>query len=193
RDAETGVHIERMGRLCERLARAVGLSVVEADLLRHASALHDVGKVGIPDEILLKPGKLDDAEWAQMKTHTTIGASILSGSKSALVQMAEQIARSHHERWDGSGYPESLKGDKIPLPARICAVCDVFDALLSPRPYKDAWPLPEVIEELASLRGTHLDPSLVDAFLPLAPALHQECFADDAPAESTAPPGRAPA
>ena len=110
RDAETGVHIERMGRLCERLAREVGLSVVEAELLRHASALHDVGKVGIPDEILLKPSKLDPAEWARMKTHTTIGASILSGSKSALVQMAEQIALSHHERWDGSGYPEGLSG-----------------------------------------------------------------------------------
>jgi CHASE2 domain-containing sensor protein len=191
RDAETGVHIERMGRLCERLAREVGLSVVEAELLRHASALHDVGKVGIPDEILLKPGKLDAGEWAQMKTHTTIGASILSGSKSALVQMAEQIARSHHERWDGSGYPEGLKGEAIPLTARICAVCDVFDALLSPRPYKDAWPLPEVVSELASLRGTHLDPALVDAFLPLASELHAECFGEDAPAES--PPGIAAA
>ena len=191
RDAETGVHIERMGRLCERLAREVGLSVVEAELLRHASALHDVGKVGIPDEILLKPGKLDAGEWAQMKTHTTIGASILSGSKSALVQMAEQIARSHHERWDGSGYPEGLKGEAIPLTARICAVCDVFDALLSPRPYKDAWPLPDVVSELASLRGTHLDPALVDAFLPLASELHAECFGEDAPAES--PPGIAAA
>jgi CHASE2 domain-containing sensor protein len=178
RDAETGVHIERMGRLCERLAREVGLSVVEAELLRHASALHDVGKVGIPDEILLKPGKLDSAEWAQMKTHTTIGAAILSGSKSALVQMAEQIARSHHERWDGTGYPDGLRGDEIPLPARICAVCDVFDALLSPRPYKDAWPLADVIRELAGLRGTHLDPALVDAFLPLAADLHAECFAE---------------
>jgi HD-GYP domain-containing protein (c-di-GMP phosphodiesterase class II) len=177
RDAETGVHIERMGRLCERLAREVGLSVVEADLLRHASALHDVGKVGIPDEILLKPAKLDPTEWAKMKTHTTIGASILSGSKSALVQMAEQIALSHHERWDGSGYPEGLKGDDIPLAARICAVCDVFDALLSPRPYKDAWPLRDVMIELASLRGTHLDPALVDAFLPLAVDLYDECFA----------------
>ena len=187
RDAETGVHIERMGRLCERLAREVGLSVVEAELLRHASALHDVGKVGIPDEILLKPGKLDAAEWAHMKTHTTIGAAILSGSKSALVQMAEQIARSHHERWDGTGYPDGLSGDEIPLPARICAVCDVFDALLSPRPYKDAWPLAEVMRELASLRGTHLDPSLVDAFLPLAPDLHAECFAADMAAGSTEP------
>jgi CHASE2 domain-containing sensor protein len=179
RDVETGVHIERMGRMCERLAREVGMSIVEADLLRHASALHDVGKVGIPDEILLKPGKLDAAEWETMKTHTTIGASILSGSKSALVQMAEQIARSHHERWDGSGYPDGLKGGEIPLAARICAVCDVFDALLSPRPYKDAWPLSEVMRELASLRGTHLDPALVDAFLPLAPDLHAECFREE--------------
>ena len=179
RDAETGVHVERMGRLCERLAREVGLSIVEADLLRHASALHDVGKVGIPDEILLKPGKLDPAEWSKMKTHTTIGANILSGSKSALVQMAEQIARSHHERWDGSGYPEGLEGDEIPLTARICAVCDVFDALLSPRPYKEAWQLADVMRELASVRGTHLDPALVDAFLPIAPDLHTECFGED--------------
>jgi putative two-component system response regulator len=171
-----------MGRLCERLAREIGLSIVEADLLRHASALHDVGKVGIPDQILLKPARLDPAEWAKMKTHTTIGASILSGSKSALVQMAEEIARSHHERWDGSGYPEGLKGDDIPLPARICAVCDVFDALLSPRPYKEAWPLANVIRELATLRGTHLDPALVDAFLPLATDLYEECFAPHEPA-----------
>jgi CHASE2 domain-containing sensor protein len=179
RDAETGVHIERMGRLCERLAREVGMNMVEADLLRHASALHDVGKVGIPDHILLKPGKLDPVEWAHMQTHTTIGASILSGSKSALVQLAEEIARSHHERWDGSGYPQGLEGDAIPLAARICAVCDVFDALLSPRPYKDAWPLADVIKELGTLRGTHLDPSLVDAFLPLASDLHAECFGEE--------------
>ena len=197
RDAETGVHIERMGRLCERLALEVGMSIVEADLLRHASALHDVGKVGIPDEILLKPGKLDRDQWAKMQTHTSIGASILSGSKSALVQMAEQIARSHHERWDGSGYPDGLKGDEIPLAARICAVCDVFDALLSPRPYKAAWPLDEVIEELATLRGNHLDPSLVDVFLPLAAELHAECFAEETmeqlPAASHEPPGMAAA
>jgi response regulator RpfG family c-di-GMP phosphodiesterase len=185
RDAETGVHIGRMGRLCERLAREVGMTAAQADLLRHASALHDVGKVGIPDEILLKPGKLDPAEWAQMKTHTTIGASILSGSRSELVQLAEEIALSHHERWDGSGYPQGLSGAQIPLAARICAVCDVFDALLSPRPYKDAWPLGDVITELASLRGTQLDPALVDAFLPLAADLHGDLFR-----ESEAPPPR---
>jgi HD-GYP domain-containing protein (c-di-GMP phosphodiesterase class II) len=180
RDAETGVHIERIGRLCERLAREVGMTRAQAELLRHASALHDVGKVGIGDDILLKPGKLDPAEWATMKTHTTIGASILSGSRSELVQLAEQIALSHHERWDGAGYPQGLEGDEIPLAARICAVCDVFDALLSPRPYKDAWPLRDVIRELASLRATHLDPALVDAFLPLAADLHAEWFREAA-------------
>ena len=194
RDAETGVHIERMGRLCERLAREVGMNVVEADLLRHASALHDVGKVGITDEILLKPGPLDPAQWETMKTHTTIGASILSGSRSELVKLAEQIARSHHERWDGSGYPDGLRGDQIPLAARICAVCDVFDALLSPRPYKEAWPFDDVIRELASLRGTHLDPSLVDAFLPLTGDLHAELFGEpDARPIRHASPGAAAA
>jgi HD-GYP domain-containing protein (c-di-GMP phosphodiesterase class II) len=193
RDAETGVHIERMGRLCERLAREVGMTAEQAELLRHASALHDVGKVGISDEILLKPGKLDPAEWATMKTHTTIGASILSGSRSELVQLAEQIALSHHERWDGSGYPQGLEGDQIPLAARICAVCDVFDALLSPRPYKNAWPLRDVIRELASLRGTHLDPALVDAFLPLAADLHGEWFGESAPPADAARPGTAAA
>jgi len=193
RDAETGVHIERMGRLCERLAREVGMTAEHAELLRHASALHDVGKVGISDKILLKPGKLDPAEWATMKTHTTIGASILSGSRSELVQLAEQIALNHHERWDGSGYPQGLAGDEIPLAARICAVCDVFDALLSPRPYKDAWPLRDVITELASLRGTHLDPALVDAFLPLAADLHGEWFGESAPPAEAAHPGAAAA
>jgi response regulator RpfG family c-di-GMP phosphodiesterase len=121
-----------------------------------------------------------------MKTHTTISASILSGSRSELVQLAEQIALSHHERWDGGGYPQGLGGDQIPLAARICAVCDVFDALLSPRPYKDAWPLGDVIDELASLRGTHPDPALVDAFLPLAANLHGQWFGEPAPAGEAA-------
>ena len=142
RDAETGVHIERMGRLCERLAREVGMSMVEADLLRHASALHDVGKVGIPDEILLKPGKLDPAEWVKMKTHTTIGASILSGSKSALVQMAEQIARSHHERWDGTrlpGGPEGRTTSRSPPASAPSATCSTRCSRRAPT--RSAWPL----------------------------------------------------
>ena len=142
RDAETGVHIERMGRLCERLAREVGMSIVEADLLRHASALHDVGKVGIPDEILLKPGKLDPAEWAQdadphhdRREHPVrleVGAR--ADGRADRPQPPRALGRAAATR-------TGLKGDEIPLAARICAVCDVFDALLSPRPYKDAWPL----------------------------------------------------
>jgi CHASE2 domain-containing sensor protein len=186
KDAETGGHIERIGRLCERLALEVGWSAEEADLLRHASALHDVGKVGIPDHILLKPGKLDPAEWAKMKTHTTIGGRILAGSRSALVQMAETIAVSHHERWDGSGYPEGLAGEEIPLAGRICAVCDVFDALLSPRPYKEPWPLQAVLDELVRVRGSHLDPALVDAFLPIAAELQHDWFADEAEGRAAA-------
>jgi putative two-component system response regulator len=148
----------------------------EAELLRHASALHDVGKVGVPDSILLKPGKLDPEEWATMQSHTTIGASILSGSTSPLVQLAETIALTHHERWDGSGYPQGLAGDDIPLAGRICAICDVFDALLSSRPYKDAWPIAEVLAELERQRGSQFDPRLIDVFLPLARELHREWF-----------------
>ena len=116
-----------------------------------------------------------------------IGARILSGGRTPFLGLAEQIALSHHERWDGTGYPEGLKGDEIPLAARICAVCDVFDALLSPRPYKDAWPLHDVIRELGNIRGTHLDPALVDAFLPLASDLYAECF------EQYEPPAQADA
>jgi CHASE2 domain-containing sensor protein len=174
RDAETGLHIDRIGYLCERLGREVGMSAADAELLRHASALHDVGKVGIPDEILNKPGQLDPDEWATIKTHATIGASILAGSRSELMQLAETIAASHHERWDGGGYPRGLRGDEIPLAGRICAVCDVFDALLSDRPYKDPWAVDDVIAELQRVRGTQFDPALVDAFVPIARALHSE-------------------
>ena len=176
RDGETGRHIERIGRFCERLALEIGMTAGEAELLRHASALHDVGKVGIPDHILLKPGPLDPAEWTTMKTHTTIGASILAGSGSELVQLAETIALTHHERWDGTGYPDGVAGDEIPLVGRVCAVCDVFDALLSARPYKDPWPLDEVLAEIGRLNGSHFDPRLVDAFLPVARELHREWF-----------------
>ena len=176
RDGETRLHIERMGRFCERLALEVGLSPKEAEELRYASALHDVGKVGIPDTILLKPGLLDLREGEVMKSHTTIGGQILGGSSSELMQLAETVATSHHEHWDGGGYPRGLAGDAIPLAGRICAICDVFDALLSPRPYKDPWPIEDVLAEIERLRGTQFDPRLVDAFLPLAPALHSEWF-----------------
>lgn len=178
RDADTGLHVDRIGRFCERLALEVGADPQDAELLRHASALHDVGKVGIPDSILTKPGRLDTDEWATMKTHTTIGGSILAGSDSKLVQLAQTVALTHHERWDGQGYPLGLRGEEIPLAGRICAVCDMFDALLSARPYKSPWSIDDVMVEIARLRGTHFDPRVVDAFLPMARDLHRAWFTE---------------
>jgi putative two-component system response regulator len=133
--------------------------------------MHDVGKIGIPDRVLLKPEKLDAEEWALMQSHTTIGGAILAGSSSPLLQMAEAISLTHHERWDGSGYPAGLRGEAIPLAARICTVCDVFDALISNRRYKDRWLVEEAVDELEAQRGRHFDPALVDAFLALVPEL----------------------
>jgi CHASE2 domain-containing sensor protein len=167
RDGDTGQHIERMSVLCERLALAVGWSVADAELLRHASALHDVGKIGIPDRVLLKPSKLDGEEWEIMKTHAMIGASMLADSRSELLQLAESIARTHHERWDGTGYPARLRGEGIPIAGRICSICDVFDALVSPRPYKDPWTVPDALAEIGAQRGRQFDPQLVEAFLGL--------------------------
>lgn len=168
RDQETGDHISRMSRLCHRLALVMGMPRAEADRLRHASAMHDIGKIGIPDRILQKPGKLDPDEWEVMKGHTTIGAAILGGSNAPLIQMAETIARTHHERWDGSGYPAGLSGVDIPLIGRIVAICDVFDALLSERPYKHAWTLDDALAEIRAQSGRHFDPQLVDPFEQLA-------------------------
>jgi CHASE2 domain-containing sensor protein len=167
RDEATGHHIERIGEVCRRIGLALGMSADEAELLRHASAMHDVGKIGIPDRILLKPGPLDPDEWKVMKTHTTLGARILQGSSSPLLQMAEVIARTHHERWGGGGYPEGLRGEEIPLVGRICAIADAFDALVSERPYKDAWPARDAVAEIRRQRGAHFDPRVVDAFLEL--------------------------
>jgi CHASE2 domain-containing sensor protein len=171
RDGDTGQHIERMSILCERLAGEIGWSVAESELLRHASALHDVGKIGIPDRVLLKPGKLDAEEWEVMQTHAMIGASMLADSRSELLQAAESIARTHHERWDGTGYPARLRGEDIPIAGRICSICDVFDALVSPRPYKEPWPVADALAEISSQSGRQFDPQLVEAFLGL--------FADD--------------
>jgi CHASE2 domain-containing sensor protein len=165
RDEETGDHIERIAELSHRLALAAGLSEDEAELLRRASAMHDVGKIAIPDRILRKPDPLDAGERAEMQRHTEVGGDLLAGSRSPVVQLGEIIARTHHERWDGSGYPNGLAGEEIPLPGRICAVCDVYDALTSARPYKPAWSVGAAREELRSLRGRHLDPELVDLFL----------------------------
>jgi CHASE2 domain-containing sensor protein len=188
RDAETGHHIQRIGHFCERLALEIGMEPADAELLRHASALHDVGKVGIPDGILTKPGRLTDEERETMKTHTTIGGNILSGSASELVRLAQEIALTHHEHWDGNGYPNGVSGERIPLAGRICAICDVFDALLSTRPYKEAWSIDRALEEIERVSGSQFDPGLVQAFVPIAPELHREWFgADDSvPSEERA-------
>jgi response regulator RpfG family c-di-GMP phosphodiesterase len=167
RDEETGDHIRRITSLCHRLALAAGLSIEEAELVQRASAMHDVGKIAIPDEILRKPGPLAPEERAIMQRHTTIGARLLSGSRSPLVQMAETIARTHHERWDGTGYPAHLAGEEIPLAGRICALCDVFDALVSKRPYKPAWPVAQALEEIRRGSGSQFDPHLTRLFLDL--------------------------
>jgi len=167
RDGETGAHIERMSALCHSLALAAGVEPEPAEEIRRASVMHDVGKIGVPDSILHKPGKLDAEERAIMQTHTTLGAEILAGSQVPLIQTAEVIARTHHERWDGAGYPAALAGEAIPLSGRIAALCDVFDALTSERPYKRAWSVAEARAEIAAQRGRHFDPRLTDLFLAL--------------------------
>ena len=182
RDEETGLHIERMSRMCEALGRAVGMSESEAERLRLASALHDVGKIGIPDSVLLKPGRLDPDELEIMRSHTTVGAAILGASRLPLVRLAEEVVLTHHERWDGTGYPRGLAGEQIPLSGRIAAICDVFDALLSSRPYKDGWPLEEATAEIARLAGSHFDPDLIPVFLGLVPGLVRELEMVSAPA-----------
>jgi len=165
RDQETGLHLERISRMCERVGLAMGMTATEAETLRNASLLHDVGKIGVPDAILQQPGALSPEDRELMRRHATVGGAILAGSSAPVIRMAEQIALTHHERWDGSGYPAGLRGDAIPLPGRICAVCDVFDALLSWRPYKDPWPLEEALAELRRERGRHFDPAVLDVFL----------------------------
>jgi hypothetical protein len=174
RDRETGEHIERIGGLCYQLALASGLSVDEAEVVRDASALHDLGKIGIPDEILRKPSEFTAEDREIMKTHTTIGSGILEGSSSRLVQVAELIARTHHERWDGNGYPAGLSGEEIPIEGRICSICDVFDALMSERPYKPAWTIEAALAEIRAKSGTAFDPRLVELFLRFASRIERE-------------------
>lgn len=164
-DDDTGQHTQRVGELAGRLAWALELPPAEVDLIARAAPLHDVGKIGIPDAILRKPGKLTAEEFGQMKTHTTVGAQILAGGRSELIQMAERIARHHHERWDGTGYPVGLRGVAIPLEARIVAVADFYDALTHDRPYRPAFSLEYTLEQLRSGRGSHFDPDVVDALL----------------------------
>jgi CHASE2 domain-containing sensor protein len=177
RDADTGGHLERMSLLCWRLALAIGVDAQTAQELRRASLLHDIGKIGIPDRVLRKPGRLTDEEYALMRSHTDVGSAVLAGSPSSLVRMAETISRTHHERWDGSGYPAGIAGDAIPLVGRIAAICDVFDALVSERPYKRAWTEAEALAELHAQRGRQFDPGLVDAFLALLPEVREELAA----------------
>jgi putative two-component system response regulator len=164
RDDNTGQHTERVGQMSALLARQIGLSDTQVSLIRRAAPLHDVGKIGIPDSILMKLGKLTAEEFELVKTHTTIGARILSGSRFTILRLAEEIAYNHHERWDGSGYV-GTRGSDIPLAGRIVAVADVFDALTQKRPYKAAWPVAEAIAEIDRQRGRQFDPALVDAFL----------------------------
>ncbi len=166
KDPDTGNHILRISDYSTEIARSLGLPADEIEILRYASPMHDIGKIGIPDNILQKPGKLTPEEWEVMKTHTLIGARIVGHgkSKSMLLNAAAEIALCHHEHYDGSGYPQGLRGDKIPLFARIVALADVFDATASERCYKKKWPVEEALKYIRSMAGTHLDPHLVRVF-----------------------------
>jgi putative two-component system response regulator len=165
RDADTGAHIERIGRYSATIARRMGLRNGEVDNMLYAAPMHDVGKIAVPDRILLKTGTLDADEWEVMKKHTTIGAEILQGSDAEFIRLAELIALTHHEKWDGSGYPRGLKGPEIPLAGRIVAIADVFDALTSVRPYKEPFSLTDSLDIVRKGRGVHFDPDVVDAFV----------------------------
>ena len=169
RDDMTGFHIIRMSRYSQILALAAGMSEAEAETLLNASPMHDIGKIGIPDKVLLKPGKLDAEEWKIMQTHVDIGVEILSGSDSDLMKMAAEVAQNHHEKWDGSGYPRALAGENIPFTGRIVAVADVFDALTTARSYKDAWTVEKAVEFLKEQRGQHFEPGLIELFIEILP------------------------
>ncbi|MBJ7328389.1 MAG: response regulator [Solirubrobacteraceae bacterium] len=164
RDDDTHHHTERVGRIAAQLAAVLGLDAEEVELIRQAAPLHDIGKVAIPDPVLLKPGKLTRDEFELVKTHTTIGGRILAGAGSAPLRLAATIATTHHERWDGQGYPSGLSGKQIPLQSRIVMVADVFDALTHERPYKDAMPIPEALVEMRAMTGTFFDPWVMRAF-----------------------------
>ena len=165
RSKESGLHVKRVALYCEQFARLLGLPEEKTELLKRASPLHDIGKIGIPDAVLHKPGKLDADEWAIMKTHSQIGYDMLCGSDIELFQVAAQIALNHHEKWDGSGYPQGLSGTAIPLEGRITALVDVFDALGSDRCYKRAWPLDKILALIQEEKGRHFDPELVELML----------------------------
>lgn len=165
RDSDTGNHVLRMSRFSRVIAEGMGLNKDRCSLIEMAAPMHDIGKIGIPDNILLKPGKLNHEEFSIMKTHTSIGYHILKNSHSKYISLGAEIALSHHERYDGTGYPNGLQGKEIPLDARIVTVADVYDALTTERPYKKAWSNSEALEYLHTNKGTHFDPDCVDAFM----------------------------
>lgn len=165
RSKETGAHIRRIAKCARALAERMGLPADAQQMIEMAAPMHDIGKVAIPDSILQKPGPLDSGEWARMQTHAEVGYRLLSHSEFPIMQAAAEVAYSHHERWDGTGYPRGLAAEAIPVSGRIVALVDVFDALLSRRAYKAPWPLPRVVEEIRRLKGTHFDPALVDLLL----------------------------
>lgn len=185
KDEDTASHLERMSRYSAVLSRKMGFDDLFIDQIQLASPMHDVGKIGIPDAILMKPGKLTDKEFDIMRTHPQIGARILGGSSSPLLKMAEVIALSHHEKWNGMGYPNKLKGEDIPIEGRIVALADVFDALTSRRCYKPAWPLERALNLIKETREEHFDPNVVDAFFESLDQILEikQRYADEVPKE----------
>ncbi len=173
RDDETGGHVRRIGLLSAALAEALGLDTASADDLRLTAPMHDIGKIGIPDHILRKPGPLDVPEVQVMRTHTSIGADVLHDPEVPLLRLAAEVARTHHERWDGNGYPEALEGEAIPLPGRLVSIVDVYDALTHDRCYRPALPEAEALKVIAEGRGTHFDPDVHDCFMECLPDFRQ--------------------
>lgn len=171
KDNETGLHVIRMSHASRLIAEAAGFCQKAQEEILHAAPMHDIGKIGIPDAILSKPGKLTPEEWEIMKTHPAIGGRIIGEDDTGLLAVARRIALYHHERWDGSGYPHGLKGEDIPIEARIIAIADVFDALVNARPYKPAWPIEKAVAQINSESGSHFDPALVECFNQVLPAL----------------------
>ncbi|MFC3151209.1 two-component system response regulator [Litoribrevibacter euphylliae] len=171
KDNETGMHVMRMSHFSKVLGKAYGLTEEQAESLLQAAPMHDIGKIGIPDSIMLKPGKLTDEEFDVMKTHPQIGADILGEVDSDLLKLAKSVALTHHEKWDGSGYPNKLSGEDIPLEGRIVAVADVFDALTSKRPYKEPWSIDETMSFMKSQSGKHFEPKLIELLEEQLPAI----------------------
>ncbi|MCW8884508.1 MAG: HD domain-containing protein, partial [Motiliproteus sp.] len=182
KDNETGYHVIRMSFYARLLALKAGLSEEQAELLFNAAPMHDVGKIGIPDYILQKPGKLNAEEWAIMRRHCEYGANIIGNSDSDLMQLAREVAMTHHERWDGKGYPKGLKGEEIPIVGRIVAISDVFDALVSTRPYKSPWPVDQALEYILEQSGSQFDPELGPILGDILPEVLgiASCYRDDA-------------